>query len=271
MENMQVLEKIRQVNNKIRQTKISSIDMNEDFPFQELVQYLGIVLASNTYLLSVDGRVLGYYGENENMNSQRTKAMISSKKIDPLYMERLQNIQDTVENISSDDDRSMVATENREMFVDALTTIIPIFGGSEKVGYLILARPRNEFDVENLILGEYVAMVLALELGFLNMRIEEKKRQKRLIVSSAVQSLSFSEVQALRAIFRHSDGARFRITASKIAADEDITRSVIVNALRKMESAGVLSSHSLGMKGTFIDAHNDDNLEEIQRQLQNSL
>lgn len=271
MENMQVLEKIRQINNKIRQTKISSIDMNEDFPFQDLVQYLGVLLGANTYLLSLEGRVLGYYGEYENMNSQRTKAMLSAKMIDPFYMDRLQNLQDTAANIASDDDRSMVATENRDMFKDGRTTIIPIFGGSNKVGYLVLARPNREFDAENLILGEYVAMVLALELGFLNMRIEEKNRQKRLIVASAVQSLSFSEVQALRAIFRHADGARFRITASKIAADEDITRSVIVNALRKMESAGVLSSHSLGMKGTFIDAHNEENLDEIQRQLQNSI
>ena len=31
-----------------------------------------------------------------------------------------------------------------------------------------------------------------------------------------------------------------------------ITRSVIVNALRKLESAGIIESKSLGMKGTYI-------------------
>ena len=31
-----------------------------------------------------------------------------------------------------------------------------------------------------------------------------------------------------------------------------MTRSVIVNALRKLESAGIIESRSLGMKGTFI-------------------
>ena len=40
--------------------------------------------------------------------------------------------------------------------------------------------------------------------------------------------------------------------ASKIADRVGITRSVIVNALRKLESAGVIESRSLGMKGTYI-------------------
>ena len=46
-----------------------------------------------------------------------------------------------------------------------------------------------------------------------------------------------------------------------------ITRSVIVNALRKFESAGVIESRSSGMKGTYIKVLNDyifDELDEIK-------
>ena len=42
------------------------------------------------------------------------------------------------------------------------------------------------------------------------------------------------------------------LVASKIADKVGITRSVIVNALRKFESAGVIESRSSGMKGTYI-------------------
>jgi transcriptional pleiotropic repressor len=42
-----------------------------------------------------------------------------------------------------------------------------------------------------------------------------------------------------------------------------ITRSVIVNALRKFESAGVIESRSSGMKGTSIKVLNDAIYEEI--------
>lgn len=42
-----------------------------------------------------------------------------------------------------------------------------------------------------------------------------------------------------------------------------ITRSVIVNALRKLESAGVIESRSLGMKGTYIKVLNDKFLNAL--------
>jgi transcriptional pleiotropic repressor len=42
-----------------------------------------------------------------------------------------------------------------------------------------------------------------------------------------------------------------------------VTRSVIVNALRKLESAGIIESRSLGMKGTFIKVLSPLFLEDI--------
>ena len=47
------------------------------------------------------------------------------------------------------------------------------------------------------------------------------------------------------------------LVASKIADKAGITRSVVVNALRKFESAGVIESRSSGMKGTYIKVLND--------------
>ena len=42
------------------------------------------------------------------------------------------------------------------------------------------------------------------------------------------------------------------------------TRSVIVNALRKFESAGVIESRSSGMKGTYIKVLNDVVFDELE-------
>ena len=55
------------------------------------------------------------------------------------------------------------------------------------------------------------------------------------------------------------------LVASKIADRLGITRSVIVNALRKLESAGVIESRSLGMKGTHIRILNDKFIEEMEK------
>ena len=60
-----------------------------------------------------------------------------------------------------------------------------------------------------------------------------------------------------------------RKSASKIADRVGITRSVIVNALRKFESAGVIESRSSGMKGTYIKVLNDvvfDELDKIKKE-----
>lgn len=83
----------------------------------------------------------------------------------------------------------------------------------------------------------------------------------------AMKALSYSEIDAINHIITRlkelsaEKNAGFRkennecegvVIASKIADHVGVTRSVIVNALRKLESAGIIESRSLGMKGTFI-------------------
>ena len=55
------------------------------------------------------------------------------------------------------------------------------------------------------------------------------------------------------------------LVASKIADRVGITRSVIVNALRKLESAGVIETRSLGMKGTYIRILNEQLMQSIEQ------
>jgi len=66
-------------------------------------------------------------------------------------------------------------------------------------------------------------------------------------------------------IFRQLAGCKGLLVASKIADKVGITRSVIVNALRKLESANVIDVRSLGMKGTYINVLNDYLMDELDR------
>ena len=58
-------------------------------------------------------------------------------------------------------------------------------------------------------------------------------------------------------MFTELNGTEGIVVASKIAKNADITRSVIVNALKKFESAGLIETHSNGMKGTHIKIKNE--------------
>ena len=85
------------------------------------------------------------------------------------------------------------------------------------------------------------------------------------MVKSAINTLSFSELAAISHIFDELDGKEGILVASKIADRVGITRSVIVNALRKFESAGIIESRSSGMKGTYIKVLNDVVFDELDR------
>ncbi len=69
----------------------------------------------------------------------------------------------------------------------------------------------------------------------------EEEKRKVAIVRSAINTLSYSELEAILHIFDELDGNEGILVASRIADRVGITRSVIVNALRKFESAGVIN------------------------------
>ena len=99
---------------------------------------------------------------------------------------------------------------------------------------------------------------------------ENAEEQRKVnVVKSAINTLSFSEMEAIVHIFDELNGMEGILVASKIADRVGITRSVIVNALRKFESAGVIESRSSGMKGTYIKVLNDvvfDEVKELKKQ-----
>ena len=93
----------------------------------------------------------------------------------------------------------------------------------------------------------------------------EEETRKKAIVQLAIGTLSYSELEAVEHIFSELGANEGLLVASKIADKVGITRSVIVNALRKFESAGVIESRSLGMKGTHIKILNDKLMEELEK------
>jgi transcriptional pleiotropic repressor len=77
--------------------------------------------------------------------------------------------------------------------------------------------------------------------------------------------LSYSELEAIIYIFDELSKNEGTIVASKVADRAGITRSVIVNALRKLESANVIESRSSGMKGTYIKVVNNYLFPELEQ------
>ncbi|WP_404409153.1 GTP-sensing pleiotropic transcriptional regulator CodY [Jeotgalibacillus malaysiensis] len=254
---MNLLGKTREINSMLQQSAGKPVN------FKEMAETLSSVIEANVFILSRKGKLLGF-AVNQQIENERMKQMLEDRQFPEQYTKNLFNITETSPNLDIDSEYTAFPVENKDLFAKGLTTIVPIIGGGDRLGTLILARVEQTFEDDDLILGEYGATVVGMEiLREKADEIEEEARSKA-VVQMAISSLSYSELEAIEHIFEELDGKEGLLVASKIADRVGITRSVIVNALRKLESAGVIESRSLGMKGTYIKVLNDKFLFELE-------
>lgn len=142
-------------------------------------------------------------------------------------------------------------------------TLVPVGSQAERMGFLICARETEDFSDEIPLLAEYAAALASVLMIRTASRKAETEARKKTVVQLALEVLSYSELEAVKYIFSEIEGNEGFLVASKLAAEYKLTRSVIVNALRKLESAGVIDARSLGMKGTYIKILNDYLYEEL--------
>ncbi|MBQ1491031.1 MAG: GTP-sensing pleiotropic transcriptional regulator CodY, partial [Blautia sp.] len=147
--------------------------------------------------------------------------------------------------------------------------IIPVDIAGERLGTVFVYREEEPYGIDDIIVCEYCTTVVGLEMVRAIHEENAEAERKKLVVKGAFNTLSFSELEAIIHIFNELQGDEGILVASKIADRVGITRSVIVNALRKFESAGVIESRSSGMKGTYIKVLNEvlfDELDDLRRQ-----
>ena len=118
-----------------------------------------------------------------------------------------------------DSEHTIFPIENRDLFKNGLTTIVPIIGGGERLGTLILGRLEEPFEDEDLILAEYGATVVGMEiLREKSEEIEEEARSKA-VVQMAINSLSYSELEAIEHIFEELDGHEGLLVLQKLQTE----------------------------------------------------
>ncbi|AIE59647.1 GTP-sensing pleiotropic transcriptional regulator CodY [Bacillus methanolicus] len=255
---MDLLSKTRKINAMLQKAAGKPVN------FKEMAETLRDVIEANIFVVSRRGKLLGF-AINQQIENERMKKMLEDRQFPEEYTKNLFNIQETSPNLDVESEYTAFPVENKDLFRNGLTTIVPIIGGGERLGTLILARLEEQFHDDDLILAEYGATVVGMEiLREKAEEIEEEARSKA-VVQMAISSLSYSELEAIEHIFEELNGHEGLLVASKIADRVGITRSVIVNALRKLESAGVIESRSLGMKGTYIKVLNDKFLVELEK------
>ena len=258
---VQLLDKTRKINKLLHNSSSSKV------VFNDICQVLMETLSSNILVLSKKGKVLGI---SLCPGVKEITELIEDNvggHVDELLNERflgvLLSILSTKENVNL----QTLGFEHVDSSCQGIINPIDIAG--ERLGTVFMYRDNKPYDIEDIIVSEYGTTVVGLEMMRAVHEENAEEDRKQQVVKSAFNTLSFSELEAIIHIFDELDGEEGILVASKIADRVGITRSVIVNALRKFESAGVIESRSSGMKGTYIKVLNEvifDELEEIKAQ-----
>ena len=251
---VQLLDKTRKINQLLHNNNSHKVIFND------ICKVLSEILESDILVISKKGKVLGI--QNRSDISEITELIVPKVGdfIDSLLNERLLGVLSTKENVN-------LATlgfkiEDLERY---RAIISPIDIAGERLGTVFMYKEDEQYTIDDIILSEYGTTVVGLEMMRSVNEENAEENRKLAIVHSAISTLSASESEAIYHVFEELSGMQGILVASKIADRVGITRSVIVNALRKFESAGVIETRSSGMKGTNIRVLNEFVFDEVKK------
>lgn len=253
---MSLLNKTRTLNRLLQRAAGKALS------FREMAEVLCSTIQSNVFVVSRKGKILGCAAvdpyDHDFIRTLTGDELRFTQETNAGFLEAGESIT----NVTPDP--GVFGTFSR-LGAQEMMTVVPIIGGGDRLGTLVLTRTSGSFNDDDLVLAEYGSTIVGMEI--LRERADEIEQEvrSRAVVAVAVGSLSFSELEAVEHIFEELDGKEGLLVASKIADRVGITRSVIVNALRKLESAGVIETRSLGMKGTYIRILNQQLLQELKK------
>ncbi len=250
MSSVELLDKTRKINRLLHNNKTTKV------VFNDICSCVAELIDSCTFVLSKKGKVLGC-SDGSNQQAKPFGDDVGdfiTKEVNA----RLLEILSTQENVNTETLGIEMPAGNQWF-----TMIAPIYIAGERLGTLFVCRTERGYSIDDIILCEYATTVVGLEImRSLSEEIAEERNREQ-IVRSAAGSLSLSEAKAMKQILMEINGTEGTIVASRVADRVGITRSVIVNGLRKLESAGVIECKSSGMKGTFIKVINSEIYDEI--------
>lgn len=227
--------------------------------FNDLCQILSDHFNGNVLVISKNGKVLGAALNDESIKLNSLIIHNVNEYIDEFLNKRLNGILCTKENVNLE---TLGFTKSESSNLAAIVT--PILISGKRLGHLFIYRKNNIFSIDDIILSEYGASVVGLE----TMRADKEKVDRteimRANVKAALSTLSVTEAVAIKEIITNLPEEGGIVVTSSLSTKLDITRSIIVNAIKKFASAGIIDAHSGGMKGTYIKVTNKLIYDELK-------
>ena len=248
---IQLLDKTRRINNVLK-----SVDSDRAF-FDEILKALSELILSDVFFVDRESAVISK--TEGHLKKECYNSICANEKIAEEIAEWIFQINSTKENVFMED-------IGRISLTATYAIAVPVQVCGKKHGVLLALRHYDPYDVEDVILTEYVANLLGVKQNDSDLMSKEEKNHVKQNIKRALDSLSASEYDAIKAVLHELDDEEGMLNVSKISQKYEITRSVIINSLRKLESAGIIENRSAGAKGTYIKIKNSVIYSEVLKE-----
>ena len=152
----EVLQKTRKINKTLQTSGGSSVS------FDLLAGTLGEVLGANIYVINAKGKVIGLYlkdvQDSSVIEDEETKLQIFPK----VYTDSVLKINETLENLTGEKLLEVFPYEQERL--EKYTTVVPILGSGQRLGTLVISRYNDIFTDDDLVISEYSATVIGMEV-----------------------------------------------------------------------------------------------------------
>lgn len=244
---LELLDKTRVINRLLNEQASEKID------FTDFCRTLSVTMEVNVVLVSRKGKILGLKERKDIAVIPQLEAVKYGDYVEHTLQERFMNILSTKENVNL-----LTLGFSFDTIETYEAMIAPISMSGIRLGTLFIYRQGRPFSIDDIILTEYGTTVIGLAMQRAESEEMSEEQRKEHDVMAAVKILSKLEVKAVLEVLNELDGRKEGILVTSRLADRvGITRSVIVNALKKCESAGIIRTKSSGMKGTTVSISND--------------
>lgn len=153
---MELLEKTRKINKLLQR--------GEKVEFNAIARLLKDVIVANVYIVGRKGGIKGYALLDDFECDIMREQVLDVKRFPPSYLNFIMETRETVSNIGHVNEECSFLKGTKCYFGDKRTTIVPIYGNGERIGTLIVAKYDREFNDEDLLLAEYAAAVIGVEI-----------------------------------------------------------------------------------------------------------
>ncbi|MDD7402922.1 MAG: GTP-sensing pleiotropic transcriptional regulator CodY [Butyribacter sp.] len=244
---LELLDKTRKLNQLLNAKESETVD------FTDFCRILSQTLEVNVVLVSRKGKVLGLKKKKDIQVIPQLEKVQYGDYIEESLQMRFSNILSTQENVNL-----LTLGFSFENVSEYQAMIAPVSMAGSRLGTLFVYRHAEPFSIDDIILAEYSTTVIGLAMQRAESEETSEEYHKAQDVTAALKTLSRLETKAVLTVLKELDGSYEGILVTSRLADQiGMTRSVIVNALKKCESAGVIQTKSSGMKGTTVKVLND--------------